>query len=137
MKILLVEDDGATARLLSETLSADNYTVDVAADGETGREMIERWKYDLLALDIGVPGLDGLSLCRWAREKGYRMSSLMLTARDSNEAIITGLDAGADDYITQPSRERSRIWLKTYDNALKERESRRKSSKRFTVRAIG
>jgi diguanylate cyclase (GGDEF)-like protein len=102
MKILLVEDDEAIARLLSETLSADNYTVDVAADGETGWELIERWEYDILALDIEVPGLDGLSLCRRVRQKGYRMSILMLTARDSNEAIITGLDAGADDYITKP-----------------------------------
>lgn len=102
MKILLVEDDQAIARLLSDTLSADNYTVDVAADGETGWELIQRWEYDLLALDIGLPGLDGLSLCRRVREKGYRMAILMLTARDSNEEIVTGLDAGADDYITKP-----------------------------------
>ncbi|MEB3311413.1 MAG: response regulator [Snowella sp.] len=102
MKILLVEDDEATARLLADTLTADSYIVDVATDGQMGWELVERWEYDLLVLDIGLPRLDGLNLCRQIRAKNYRMPILLLTARDSNEEMILGLDSGADDYLTKP-----------------------------------
>ena len=102
MKILLVEDDEATARLLADTLTADSYIVDVATDGQMGWELVERWEYDLLVLDIGLPKLNGLNLCRQIRAKNYRMPILLLTARDSNEEMILGLDSGADDYLTKP-----------------------------------
>lgn len=102
MKILLVEDDEVTARSLGEILTADNYIVDVATDGETGRELIACREYDLLILDIGIPKLNGLSLCKRVRAKGDRLPILLLTARDSNEEMIAGLDAGADDYLTKP-----------------------------------
>ncbi len=102
MKILLVEDDTAIARLVSETLTADNYTIDVASDGETGWQYIQRWEYDLVILDIILPKLDGLSICSLIRDREYKMSILLLTARGSNEEIIAGLDAGADDYLTKP-----------------------------------
>ncbi|PSN13423.1 hypothetical protein C7293_16060 [filamentous cyanobacterium CCT1] len=102
MKILLVEDDLATRDLLVFHLTAARYTVEQAADGITARELAALWNYDLILLDVNIPRLDGLSLCRWLRRQGMSTPILMLTAQAGDEDVITGLDAGADDYVTKP-----------------------------------
>lgn len=102
MKILLVEDDASTAQFLSATLTADQYAVDVATDGQTGLELAKQWEYDLIVLDVMIPKLDGISVCRQLRSQGNQTPILLLTARGSNQDVVTGLDAGADDYLTKP-----------------------------------
>ena len=102
MKILLVEDDDRIAEALTVALNAQRYVVETATDGETGREMVEAFSFDLLVLDIMLPKLDGIGLCQQVRSQGYQMPILMLTARDTSSDKILGLDAGADDYVVKP-----------------------------------
>jgi len=102
MKILLVEDDAPTAQFLSAALTADQYAVDVATDGQTGLELAQQWEYDLIVLDVMIPRLDGISVCRQLRSQSNQAPILLLTAKGANEDIVTGLDAGADDYLTKP-----------------------------------
>ena len=102
MKILLIEDDDMTRELLSAKLSAARYAVEQAGDGELGLELALLWPYDLILLDLQIPKLDGLSVCRQLRERGNATPILMLTAHDAEEDIVTGLDSGADDYVTKP-----------------------------------
>lgn len=102
MKILLVEDDLSTRDLLVFHLTAARYTVEQAVDGVTARELAALWNYDLILLDINIPQLDGLSLCRQLRGQGVSTPILMLTAQAEDDDVITGLDAGADDYVTKP-----------------------------------
>ncbi|MCU0566463.1 MAG: response regulator [Oculatellaceae cyanobacterium Prado106] len=102
MKILLVEDDQATGSTLVESLSAHLYTVNLATDGMTGLELAKTDQYDLLLLDVMVPGLDGVSLCRRLRAEGYTSPIVLLTAKESRSDRILGLDAGADDYVIKP-----------------------------------
>jgi len=102
MRILLVEDDDLLAQAVATALTKQNYVVDVAADGETGWELVSVCNYDLILLDIVLPKLDGISLCRQLRQAGYQMLILLLTAKDSNTDKILGLDAGADDYVVKP-----------------------------------
>jgi len=101
MKILLIEDDKSTSELLSAKLTAHHYAVDVVNDGAAGFEMAIRWSYDLILLDILIPTLNGIEVCRHLRTRGYQTPILMLTMKDTNEDIIAGLDAGADDYVTK------------------------------------
>ncbi|MBE9112925.1 response regulator [Nodosilinea sp. LEGE 07298] len=102
MKILLVEDDLSTRDLLVFHLTAARYTVEQTADGITAQELAVLWNYDLILLDVNIPRLDGLSLCRQLRSQGLSTPILMLTAQSGDEDVITGLDAGADDYVTKP-----------------------------------
>lgn len=102
MKILLVDDDELLGNALSKALMGDRYLVDLATDGRLGLEMAQSYEYDLILLDILLPGIDGISLCRQLRTGGYQNPILLLTAKDSNTDKITGLDAGADDYMTKP-----------------------------------
>ncbi|BAZ20155.1 multi-component transcriptional regulator, winged helix family protein [Kalymmatonema gypsitolerans NIES-4073] len=102
MKILLVEDDEFNALLLEKALKAYNYQIETAKDGETGLELAKMFEYDLLLLDVMLPKMDGISLCRQLRLEGYHMPILMLTANDSTSLRVTGMEAGADDYITKP-----------------------------------
>jgi DNA-binding response OmpR family regulator len=102
VKILLVEDDPAIAAVLSEVLTAHCYTVDLATDGQMGLECATSWDYELILLDLLIPKLDGIHLCRQLRTQGYRKPILLLTAKDSSTDIVQGLDAGADDYVTKP-----------------------------------
>lgn len=102
MKILLVEDDPLTRTTLSEILLAHQYTVNTATDGLTTLEMAGSFLYDLILLDIGIPKLDGISVCKQLRSKGYQNPILLLTARDSSTDRVMGLDAGADDYVVKP-----------------------------------
>lgn len=102
MKILLVEDDPATRQLLALNLTAARYTVEQATDGRVALELALQWSYDLILLDLNLPNLDGLSLCRQLRQQGSTTPILILTAQTGDEHVITGLDAGADDYVTKP-----------------------------------
>nr|WP_242024760.1 response regulator [Leptolyngbya sp. FACHB-60] len=102
MKILLVEDEPSTRELLVFHLTAARYTVEQAADGIIAQELAALWNYDLILLDVNIPRLDGLSLCRHLRAQGLSTPILMLTAQAQDKDVITGLDAGADDYVTKP-----------------------------------
>ncbi len=102
MRILLVEDDIALAEALTEALNDQRYVVDVVNDGESGWLQVKTNEYDLLLLDIMLPKLDGISLCRRVRSHGYGVPILMVTAHDTSNDKVTGLDAGADDYIVKP-----------------------------------
>jgi len=102
MKILLVEDDEFNALLLEKALKAYNYHIETAKDGQSGLELAKMFEYDLLLLDVMLPKIDGISLCRQLRLEGYHMPILMLTANDSTSLRVTGMEAGADDYITKP-----------------------------------
>lgn len=102
MRILIVEDDERIAASLAEALTDQNYVVDVATDGQAGWEFVKAFAYDLILLDVMLPKLDGINLCRQMRSEGYRMPILMVTARDTTTDQVTGLDAGADDYVIKP-----------------------------------
>ncbi len=102
MKILVVEDDELIAQTLRIILSDQNYAVELAQDGQAGLELVEMFDYDLMLLDVMLPKLDGISLCRQLRSQGYQMPILLLTGRDSKHDKATGLDAGADDYVVKP-----------------------------------
>jgi DNA-binding response OmpR family regulator len=102
MKILVVEDDRVVAEALRVILSDRMYAVEVAHDGQAGLDFIEAFDYDLLLLDAILPKLDGISICRHARSRGYLMPILLLTSKDSRHDRAIGLDAGADDYVVKP-----------------------------------
>lgn len=102
MKILLVEDDERILVPLVEALSDRHYAVDTATDGLAGWELIQTFPYDLVVLDLMLPKLDGISLCHQLRQAGYAMPVLILTARDTSNDKVTGLDVGADDYVIKP-----------------------------------
>jgi DNA-binding response OmpR family regulator len=102
MKILLVEDDKITANMLTQALNVHNYTVNTAADGETGLQLAQLYDYDLILLDVMIPKLDGISLCRELRARGSQKPILLLTALDSSKDRVQGLEAGADDYVAKP-----------------------------------
>jgi two-component system response regulator MprA len=100
--VLVVDDDGSIRRMLERTLTADGYVVVGAADGGEALAAIERSVPDVLVLDVGLPGLDGLAVCRRVRAKGLAMPILLLTARDAIADRVSGLDSGADDYLVKP-----------------------------------
>ncbi|MGL4378881.1 MAG: response regulator transcription factor, partial [Microcoleaceae cyanobacterium] len=102
MKLLLVEDDEMIAMTLAQVLTNYHYTVDQAADGQIAWEMVTRYQYDLILLDVIIPKLDGVTLCRQLRFSGYQMPILLLTALDSSCDRVNGLEAGADDYVIKP-----------------------------------
>lgn len=101
LKILFVEDDEHTCKLISATLNAHRYAVDVVADGEAGLEMARQWPYDLILLDVMLPKLNGIEVCRRLRANACQTPILILTARGASEDVIAGLDAGADDYVVK------------------------------------
>jgi DNA-binding response OmpR family regulator/HPt (histidine-containing phosphotransfer) domain-containing protein len=102
MKALVIEDDRATGDILADALSYHRWIVERAWDGETGLELTDSHEYDLILLDIGLPKIDGITLCKRLRSKGCQTPILLLTGQNSTEAQIAGLDAGADDYVTKP-----------------------------------
>mgnify|MGYP002395502544 CR=1 FL=1 len=102
MRILLVEDDIQLADSLADALAAQCYTVDVARDGETGWNQVCALSYDLTLLDVALPYLDGIQFCRRLRSRGSSLPVLMLTARDTSQDKVVGLDAGADVYMVKP-----------------------------------
>ncbi|NEO85543.1 MAG: response regulator transcription factor [Spirulina sp. SIO3F2] len=102
MRILLVEDDLELGESLTEALTDEGYVVDWATDGEMGLNQGIDLSYDLMVLDVELPKINGIRLCRQLRDAGKRTPVLMLTAQDTNTDKIAGLDAGADDYVTKP-----------------------------------
>ncbi len=102
--VLLAEDDAAIAEPLSRALQREGYEVDVAADGVGVLERVRLGNVDLLVLDLGLPGMDGLEVCRRLRLVSADLPVLMLTARTDEVDFVVGLDAGADDYVGKPFR---------------------------------
>jgi len=102
MRLLLVEDDAALQHNVKQHLIEAQYTVDVASDGEEGLFQAQEYQYDVAIIDVGLPKLDGLSLIRQLREQDISYPIIILTARDSWQDKVVGLDAGADDYLSKP-----------------------------------
>ena len=103
-RVLLVEDEPALARGLSDTLRAQGFDVHVAADGQRGLDMAASVQPDLILLDIMLPRVNGFDVCRTLRGQGMDVPIVMLTAKGQEEDVILGLTLGADDYITKPFR---------------------------------
>jgi heavy metal response regulator len=102
MRILVIEDEKKIASFIKRGLKEEGHMVDVAYDGEEGYRLSGENDYDLILLDIMLPKRDGISLCRQLRDDGVTTPVLMLTAKDSVQDKVTGLDSGADDYLTKP-----------------------------------
>lgn len=102
MRILLVEDEVRIAQFIAKGLREQSYAVDIAPDGQQGLQAAAGHEYDLVILDVLLPVRDGLTVCRELRRAGFRRPILMLTARDSVDDRVAGLDAGADDYLAKP-----------------------------------
>ena len=102
MRILIVEDESQAAAILAMGLREQGYQPEIAGDGERALTLVQNNAYDLVILDVILPGRDGFSVCRELRHAGYDMPILMLTARDAVHDRVTGIDQGADDYIVKP-----------------------------------
>ena len=102
MRILVVEDEKKIASFIRRGLKEEGYAVDVALDGEEGYRLICENDYDVILLDLMLPKLDGLTLCRQVRQDGVQTPIIMLTAKSAVADKVTGLDAGANDYLTKP-----------------------------------
>jgi two-component system OmpR family response regulator len=102
MRILVVEDDAVLAAALTRALNQSAYAVDLVGDGEAANHALTTTAYDLVVLDIALPKVDGLSVLRRLRDRRSQTPVLILTARDTLEDRVTGLDLGADDYMTKP-----------------------------------
>lgn len=102
MHILLVEDERTIAAYIKRGLEEQGYAVDLAGTGREALEWSDSAAFDLIILDIMLPELDGVTVCRELRARGLRMPILMLTARDAVDDRVAGLDAGADDYLVKP-----------------------------------
>jgi len=102
MRILVVEDERRMAAFISRALAEEAYAVDWASDGQAGLEMAKTYEYDAIVLDLMLPKLDGLAVCRALRSAGRRAPVLIVSARDMVADRVTGLDAGADDYLVKP-----------------------------------
>jgi DNA-binding response OmpR family regulator/HPt (histidine-containing phosphotransfer) domain-containing protein len=102
MKILIVEDDEVLIAVLTKNLTDNHYIVDVVKDGEIGWTYGSTFEYDLIILDIVLPELDGMRLCQRFRAEGYTMPIMLLTSQNTSAAKVSGLDAGADDYVVKP-----------------------------------
>ncbi|MEO8658991.1 MAG: response regulator transcription factor [Bryobacteraceae bacterium] len=102
MRLLVVEDDRRMAQVLRQTLEEEGHTVTLAFDGREGLELAARFPFELLVLDVMLPGIDGFAIAKKLRESSSRTPILMLTARDRAADVVRGLDLGADDYLTKP-----------------------------------
>ncbi|MFP5501188.1 MAG: response regulator transcription factor [Candidatus Sericytochromatia bacterium] len=102
MRLLIIEDEPALRAAVAEAMTGVGHAVDEAPNGHEGLAMLRAFPYDAAILDIGLPGLDGLSLCREVRALGMTVPILLLTARDTLKDKVEGLDAGADDYLVKP-----------------------------------
>jgi two-component system, OmpR family, response regulator MprA len=103
MKVLVVDDERAVRESLRRALELEGYQVELAADGQEALDRLAaNGEPDAMILDILMPGVDGLEVCRRLRREGHRLPVLMLTAREEVENRVAGLDAGADDYVTKP-----------------------------------
>ncbi|MEK7513569.1 MAG: response regulator transcription factor [Patescibacteria group bacterium] len=102
MRILIIEDELRLNNIIKTGLTEAGFAVDQAFDGEEGKYLAESEPYDLIILDIMLPKINGLDLCRKLRQKNIKIPVLMLTAKSSTEDKVAGLDSGADDYLTKP-----------------------------------
>jgi DNA-binding response OmpR family regulator len=102
MRILIVEDDRKLARQLKKGLGEHGHSVAVAFDGPEGLDAAQYGEFDVLVMDVMLPGLDGFSIVGRLRAAGRSTPILLLTARDAAEDVVTGLDAGVDDYLSKP-----------------------------------
>jgi len=102
MRLLVVEDDAVLAAALTRALGQAGYVVDLVDDGESANEALQGGTYDLVVLDLALPGLDGLAVLRRLRDRRSQVPVLILTARDTLDDRVAGLDLGADDYMTKP-----------------------------------
>ena len=102
MRVLVIEDELQMASLIRHGLLKEGLAVDVAASGEDSLWMVQAVDYDAIVLDVMLPGIDGFETCRRIRDAGARAPVLMLTARDSVQDRVAGLDSGADDYLVKP-----------------------------------
>lgn len=125
MRILLVEDNPRLSQSLRATLEEDGYAVDCAFDGPDGEEMGRTPVYDVIILDVMLPGKDGMAVCRSLRDKRVKTPILMLTARDALDDRVQGLDSGADDYLVKPFEVQE---LRARLRALLRRESASKAA---------
>jgi len=130
MRVLVVEDEHKIAAFIKRGLEENAYAVDVAYDGEEGYDWVRSFDYDFIILDVMLPKMDGITLCGRLRQEGNRANILMLTARDSIDDRVAGLDAGADDYLVKPFAFRE---LLARLRAL----ARRGSEQRTTVLQVG
>ncbi|MFB3886812.1 MAG: response regulator [Thermodesulfobacteriota bacterium] len=102
MRILIIEDEKKVASFIKKGLEEEHYAVDTAHDGETGLYMVDVNEYDLIVLDLMIPKIDGLEVLKRIRGNKNSVPILILTARDTAEDIVKGLDSGCDDYLTKP-----------------------------------
>ncbi|KAA0993689.1 response regulator transcription factor [Dyadobacter aurulentus] len=102
MKILLIEDDPGVISVIQRGLSASGYEITIAMDGKSGLEMALQHSFDIVVLDLMIPMINGMEVCRRLRNAQFIKPILMLTALGTTENIVSGLDAGADDYMTKP-----------------------------------
>ena len=102
MRILVVEDEKKVASFIKKGLEEEYYAADIASDGKEGLKLAQNEEYDLIIMDIMLPFIDGITLTKELRKRKVPTPILMLTVRDSTEAKVEGLDAGADDYLTKP-----------------------------------
>ncbi|TDO27094.1 response regulator transcription factor [Sediminibacterium goheungense] len=102
MKILVIEDEAAVISLIERGLKEKGLEVSIAMDGNTGLQMIRDHPFNLVIMDLMLPGMNGIQICREIRSLGFDLPVLMLTALGSTENIVTGLDSGADDYMVKP-----------------------------------
>lgn len=102
MKILVVEDEHRIARAIKDGLENESYLVEVCHDGISGYATAGAGQYDLIVMDIMLPGMSGIDVCKKLRQDGVQVPILMLTAKDHDQDVILGLDGGADDYLAKP-----------------------------------
>jgi len=102
MRLLLIEDEQALREQVSQRLQTEGYTVDACGDGKEGLYLASEYPVDLAIVDLGLPGMPGLELIRTLRAEGHELPILILTARGKWEEKVTGLEAGADDYLVKP-----------------------------------
>ncbi len=101
-RVLIVDDDPPVRRMLARSIAAEGFEVEAAADGGAALAAVERCAPDYVVLDVAMPGIDGLTVCRRMRSLGVGSSIIMLTARDTVADRVLGLEAGADDYLVKP-----------------------------------
>lgn len=101
-RILVIEDQTKLASLIQRGLSAEGYHVNLAPDGETGLDMVNTTLYDVIILDLMLPGISGIEVCQLLRKENNPVPILMLTALSATDNVVTGLDSGADDYMVKP-----------------------------------
>ncbi len=124
MKVLVVDDEPSLRQALERALGLEHYEVRVAGDGRAALDHLVEHRVDAIVLDVAMPGVDGLEVCRRLRSAGDRTPVLMLTARDAVDDRVAGLDAGADDYLVKPF-------------ALKELKARLRARLRRTEPGVG